>query len=589
MTPGAERDRTTGIALLLSGAMLVALIAGFAWAASRAWVAQRSVAALSTAVDDATTAARAGDSSGIATAVSQISDDARAAADAANDPTWGVLQALPLLGANFTAVRIVATQVDAISDAALVPLGELLAEPASPGDEAIDLDALAKAHVIVADAADALATAQHAMSGIEPDELLSPVADGVTRMQQVVTTAAPAAQQLAAVTDVLPAMLGADGEREILLMLQNNAELRTGGGATGSFVLLSADDGHLEITGQADSSRFPKESAALVSLPDSVAAMYGDDVARFVQNVSITSDFEVTGRLAAQWWKAHTGTAPDAVVSMDPLVLKSLLAATGPVTLDDGSKITAENLVKRLLIDPYTRADPAAQTAFQQHVTRAIFEQLLTEGIDPVVWGRALADPVAQGRVSVWSADPTAQSVFADTVLGGPSARHRLAGDDAYAVYLNDATGSKMDSLLDVSITAGAAQCRADGLAEVAVTVELTSTAPEDAATSLTKSMTGGGRFGTPAGLIATNVAVAAPAGSYFAGVRIDGDQALSADVDEAGFPTSMARVTLRPGESAAVEFRFVSAAAGAVDPQILHTPLISTPAVDLGATVACG
>jgi hypothetical protein len=40
-------------------------------------------------------------------------------------------------------------------------------------------------------------------------------------------------------------------------MVQNSAEVRTGGGITGSFILLRADGDRLAVVDQVDSSMFP--------------------------------------------------------------------------------------------------------------------------------------------------------------------------------------------------------------------------------------------------------------------------------------------------------------------------------------------
>ena len=36
--------------------------------------------------------------------------------------------------------------------------------------------------------------------------------------------------------------------------------------------------------------------------------------------------------------------------------------------------------------------------------------------------------------------------MLAGTTLAGPSSRHELAGDNAFAVYFNDITGGKLDT-----------------------------------------------------------------------------------------------------------------------------------------------
>ena len=45
----------------------------------------------------------------------------------------------------------------------------------------------------------------------------------------------------------MPSMLGANGTRRYLLLVQNNAEIRPTGGIAGSFAILKADKGKLSM------------------------------------------------------------------------------------------------------------------------------------------------------------------------------------------------------------------------------------------------------------------------------------------------------------------------------------------------------
>ena len=66
-------------------------------------------------------------------------------------------------------------------------------------------------------------------------------------MQQLLTTGARLTHAAAIATDLLPAMLGEDGQRRYLLAFQNNAEPRATGGLVGNVSLLKADHGQLSI------------------------------------------------------------------------------------------------------------------------------------------------------------------------------------------------------------------------------------------------------------------------------------------------------------------------------------------------------
>ena len=564
------------------GVLILLLLAAVVWVGARGVMAKDELEKIVPLADRLKSAAADHDLDGLQRIAEDFSDHAGRAAELTGDPVWRVAEAAPWVGDDLAAVRVASAQLSAVATTAVTPLMTIVRDLGGTGaaGAGLDLAAVEAAVSPLHTAATTLSTARSELASIDRSALLPQLADGVGALRTAVGSGADAVAGMADAAAILPGMLGADGPRSILLMLQNNAEVRTGGGITGSFAQLSADDGDISLVAQADSSEFRHRDAAILPVPDSQGVLYGDVVGRFVQNASMTSDFVLTARLASAWWQDRTGTAPDAVVSIDPLVLRSLLEVLGPVTLADGSELSADNVVARLLVDPYRMLDITAQTEYQRQVTSAAFDHLLSGGIDPLAWADGLAGPIEQGRVSVWSAHDDEQKVIAATAVAGPLARHRAAGANAYAVYFNDATGGKMDGFLDTTIGTGVAECREDGRRDVVVTVTLANAAPADIAGS-PLSVTGGGVLGTAPGDISTSVTVAAPEGSFLAGVTQDGAAVLSADADDAGFASSVARLTVARGESATVQFRFIAGQPGPVSPTVLHTPLLNAPTFD--------
>jgi len=570
--------------------LLCLLAVAFGWLGTRVATAAEGLSEVAGAVPALSAAAQSGDLPGLERELSRVHADTRAAAQAVADPFWAVAEAMPVFGDDFAAVASVAGSGDAVVSqmAPLARIAMSLGRPA--GDDAmIDVAALAAAHAPISRAAEALAAARADLAGIDTTTLLQPIARGVIALRDAVDAGDPVMSALADATVVLPGILGADGPRTVLVMIQNNAEPRTGGGVTGSFALLTADGGRLALAEQADSSEFIPVNAPVLDVPAPASRLYGDAIGRYVQNVSMSTDFTLTAALASHWWQQRGGTAPDAVMSIDPIVVQALLGVTGPVPLTDGSSLTADNLVQRLLVEPYLTMKEDEQTVFLQSATEAFFQQVITGGIDAMAWTRSLAEPLAAGRVSLWSAHAAEQEVLAGTALAGPAARQQAAGDDAFAVYFNDATGGKMGSFLHVDIATGVAVCRADGRPEVEVQLTMRSSAPPDAAQVLPISISGGGMWGTPWGDIATNVSVAAPSGWFIGTVRRDGEPEPAVDAVEGGFPTSLARMNLSPGDVSTLAFRFIAPEPREVSPSVLHTPMLHEPQVTAGLAVECG
>jgi hypothetical protein len=578
--------RIRTVVLLTIGALAL-LVAAAAWVGVRGVMAARELQSAVPLAERLQSAVADGDGDDAISVAAELDEHARSAASLTSDPLWRATELLPAVGANLTAVRVAADALHTLSGDVVAPLAALAQSAPSPTG-GIDLAVLADAAAPLAHAGSEVQRVSDELAALPSTGLVPVIADGVSKLSATVTAADDLLGPLARTAEVLPGVLGADGPKTLLLMVQNNAELRTGGGITGTFVELHADGGAITMVDQADSSQFPIAAAPVTTVPDSLTTLYGDITGRFVQDASVPADFALTGQLASTWWASRTGTAPDAVISIDPLVLRALIASTGPIVLTDGSEITADNLVPRLLVDPYLSLDSDQQTAYFSEATGAVVTRLFSGGLDPLAWVRALATPIEQGRVSIWSADAATQAKLAETPFGGPAARQRQAGDDAYAVYFNDATGGKLDSFMTTAISTGVSSCRADGRREVVVSVTLTSTVPADAAERFPGSMTGDGRYGVAVGDIGMVVSVSAPRGTYFGGVRKDGQALTGVDGTDAGFPVSLARVNLQPGETNTLEFRFLTDRTDDVAPVLLHTPLLDEPAITT-STPTCG
>lgn len=590
-TPARTPRRRRILLWSIIGGLVVVLAGWGIWVGTRALQAQTELKALVPLVDDLRSAATARDLAKIESIAGEVAEHAGRAAELTGDPLWRAAEIVPFAGPNLAAVRIVSQQLDHVSSDAVTPLLDVLSlvDGASLVDAGrVDLALLEQAAAPLEQAAETFTTAATELDGVDTANVIGDVREGVETLRSAAHTGADATSAARDATLLLPSLLGADGPRTILLMLQNNAELRTGGGITGSFTQFDAVDGAVSLVAQASSGDFDRRAADIIPIPASDTALFGDRVGTFVQNITMTSDFELSAELAVAWWQERTGVTPDVVMAIDPLVIRSVIEAAGGVPLPDGSQLTADDFVQSLLVTPYLTLDQDQQTTLQEAVTSVTFAHLLSGGISSLDWIGALTEPVQDGRVSLWTADAETNDLVADTPLGGSHARHAGAGEDAFAVWLNDSGGGKMGTFLDTSIQPAVSVCRADGKSDVTISVTLTSTAPADAA-GLPASLTGGGYYGVPAGDIGVNVSVAAPAGYFPGGVTEGAERLLPIDADDRGNPTSLVSVVLTPGQSRTVDFRFTAPDTRAVAPAVLHTPLITQPTVAAATEASCG
>jgi hypothetical protein len=71
------------------------------------------------------------------------------------------------------------------------------------------------------------------------------------------------------------------------------------------------------------------------------------------RNLALTPRFVEAAPLAARMWEARGGGPVDGVLSVDPYALRAVLAATGPVTVEDGTSVSADSVVPFVLHDQY--------------------------------------------------------------------------------------------------------------------------------------------------------------------------------------------------------------------------------------------
>lgn len=551
--------RAFTVLVCVVGALGLALTA---WVGVRAALAeahlQQARAEVSTVLGDA-------DDPTAAAALVSIGADTSAARELTADPGWRLAETLPWVGPQLSAVSDTAAAIDGVV-AALAPLSEpstgLTVDAVRPVDGTIDVSRIAAVAPAAAVAADALRASADRVAAIDRTPLLGRVADGVAEADRLLTEAAAAADALQRATRLVPTMLGADRPRSTLVLFQNNAEWRSLGGVVGAVAQLDTADGRITLSAQASSADFTATAETPVTaLSDDVRGIYDTRPARYVQNTPQVPDFSVGAPLAREMWRRVHGTTVDSVIALDPVTLSYLLRATGPVRLASGDVLTADTAVPLLLDETYRRyADPREQDAFFQTASAAVFQTLADGQVDPATLIEAVSRSARERRLLVWNADAAEQAILDGSTLQGalPSSEDNRS---TFGVYLNDGTGSKMDSYLHPVIET--AWCTAD---TVSLHVELRRDAPDPA--SLPPYVTGDGEYGVPVGNALTGVYVYLPPGAELLERRTssDGPAPGFAGGSHDGHPVVKWSAQLGPAQSARLDLLVRVSSTGDLD-----------------------
>lgn len=530
--------------------------------------------------------AQIGDPTAAASAIADVSDDVGAAHALTSDPIWRTVETTPWLGPQLRAVSTVAASADRVARDALDPLAEVAATltPASftPTGGRVDLSAFVAMQPAAAQASTAMADADDALAAIPTGALVAPLRDVIAQVTDQFTVAATGTQALANASQLLPAMLGADGPRDYLVLFQNNAEWRSLGGINGAMVLIHTDGGAMELSMTDAGSAFTKSDTSVLPLSDEVTAIYGQRPGQWMQNVTQVPDFTLAAALARQQWALKHGTEVDGVLSIDPVVLSYILAATGPVTLPSGDVLTSDNAVQLLLNEVYLRyPDTADQDAFFAQATGAVFGALIGGSVDPSTLLSALARAGDENRLLMWSAHPEDQELLAATTLAGGLPRTD-ADVSSFGVYLNDGTGSKMDyyQSADTQVLWESCRLEASGQAQGTANLSLTlaNNAPADAA-NLPDYITAAGWYGVPPGSTRTVGYIYLPEGFDLTNATLSNGAGFGGGIHEGRRVLSF-DVVLAPGESVSV-----SVAAATTAPTGAQLVAQVTPTVNANVT----
>ena len=288
----------------------------------------------------------------------QLSKHARAAHDASDGWLWDLAAQLPVLGPNVEAVQVMAHSLD---DLAGDPLGDSLdflsrlqGGEFVPKQGRLDLAQYERAAPMVTRVAAAVDAARARVDAVRPEDLFGPVGAVVSRLQGELTSVDSAAGAARTAVRLVPDMMGGTAPRSILLIVQNNAEIRATAGMPGSFSFLTARDGKLVIGPHYSTSDLPplRRPAALLTADERRCS--ARHPATDVRDTTLMPDFPRAAQLLSAVIGRETHRRVDTVVSVDPVALARVLRSTGPIKLGTET-FTSDNVVTKLLHEPYQR------------------------------------------------------------------------------------------------------------------------------------------------------------------------------------------------------------------------------------------
>ena len=280
-------------------------------------------------------------------------DSTRDAQSHTNGPLWYLAARTPFVGKNFAAIHEVSRVLRSIGDRGLPPLVDIAdqvnADVFSPRNARIDIQAVRTLAPGLQEADRALSAGWRDLATIDADELVGALQGPVKELQANIDDARSAVGAGAKAARLIPEMLGGSGGRSYVLAFQNNAEIRSTGGLPGAFAILKAKNGKLTLGGQGAGSDFKKLAALPLEPTADENKLYSVLLTGYWGDTTLTPDFPRSAEIMRAMVRRDRGKKTDGVISLDPVALSHILAATGPhPEIDPGGVVFAPDVLARI-------------------------------------------------------------------------------------------------------------------------------------------------------------------------------------------------------------------------------------------------
>lgn len=190
--------------------------------------------------------------------------------------------------------------------------------------------ALQIARAELAQATAELANAESALQSVTPAALPAELQEPVATLQQAVPRSRELLGSFLDQSRILLAVLGAEREREYLLLLQNNHELRPTGGFIGSLALVHVDRGVVEEIDVQSVYDPDGQLEEYIAPPDPLTPITDR---WYLRDANWFIDWQLSASKVAEFFEKEGGNTVDGIIAITPTVIEDLLRITGPITV----------------------------------------------------------------------------------------------------------------------------------------------------------------------------------------------------------------------------------------------------------------
>ncbi|MGE5041671.1 MAG: DUF4012 domain-containing protein [Candidatus Levyibacteriota bacterium] len=173
---------------------------------------------------------------------------------------------------------------------------------------------------------------------------------------------------------VAPQILGYDGKKSYIILLQNNNELRPTGGFIGSVAYVEVENGKLSTVNIQDVYDLDGQLRGHIEPPFIVRRFLQPHL--YLRDSNFSLNFQDAASSSALLYNLETGKNIDGVLAIDTQVLKTLVDIEGPITVPGlKNELTSNNIVD--VVQNSIQADFFPGSTEKKRILSTIFNQLL--------------------------------------------------------------------------------------------------------------------------------------------------------------------------------------------------------------------
>ncbi len=241
---------------------------------------------------------------------------------------------------------------------------------------------------------------------------------------------------------LLPVMAPQQGTKHYLILFQNNAELRPGGGFIGSYAIADVTNGQLANLDIKDVYDADGQLKGHVE-PPFFYRRYLAQPHLYLRDSNYEFDFPTNAQHAESMLHAELGQDVDGVIGVDLFVVQGLLQAVGPVYIPDFQEtVTADTFFQQAESHSQDNffAGSTQKKDYLGSVVRALMPKLSEQG-NMLSLSRELLSLVQKKHIQIYSNDQAALDILTASHMSGSvwDGRPKGAGRLNDTLFVNEA------------------------------------------------------------------------------------------------------------------------------------------------------